>query len=168
MTTSISSLSSLLGNNTPTVPAWSTVRSGVLGAVAGELNMSQSDLTSALASGKSMSALASTAGVSSDDLVATITNALQQSGLPTGINLQTMASRLANESNDASMIADPGSTSTSTSSATDGSTSTSSSSSSLGIDTSSIGDVNVGGLSLDTSEVAMLLGSSGGTLDTYL
>jgi hypothetical protein len=170
MTIDATSLSSLLGTTTSTVPSWSTVRGNVLAAVAGELGMSRSDLSSALASGKSMSDLAGTAGVSSDDLVATITSALQESGLPSGVDVQTMAKRLSGESNDASMADTSPATSTSatSTSATSTSSSTASSSGTTGIDTSSVGDVNVGGLQLDSSEIAMLLGSTGGTLDTYL
>jgi hypothetical protein len=169
MTQSISSLTALASilsdsstqatASTP-IPSWSDVRGGVLSAVSGELGISQSDLTTQLKSGKSMSQIATAAGISSSDLTATIQGALAQSGLPSGVNLATMATRMANNVNNASIDDDPP--------AAAASTTTSTTSSGLGIDTSTLSDVNMGGVSLDSSEISMLLGSSGSSLDTYL
>jgi hypothetical protein len=180
MTASISSLTALSGllgwpasststsATTTTVPSWSDVRSGVLSAVSTKLGISQSDLTTQLKTGKSMSQIATAAGVSSEDLTSTIQGALEQSGLPSGVNFATMATRMANNVNNASIDDGPASAS-STGSGSTPSGSTTSGSASLGIDTSSLLEGSVGGgLTLDSSELSVLLGNSGGTLDTYL
>ena len=163
-TTSASSSSSA---SSSTMPSWSEVRTGVLSAVSTKLGISQSDLTSQLKTGKSMADIATAAGVSSSDLTATIQGSLEQSGLPAGINFATMATRMANNVNNASLDDDP--TAASTAAAAAATAAANSTGSALGIDTSSLSDVNVGGLSLDASEVSMLLGgNTGNSLDTYL
>lgn len=168
MTSSISAISSLLGTATTSsaqsMPSWSDVRTGVLSAVSSELGMSQTDLTTQLKAGKSMADIATAAGVSTQDLISTIQTSLGQSGLPSGIDFSAMATRMANNVNNASIDDDP----TSTTGSTSTSSGSSSTGSSLGIDTSSVSDSDVGGLSLDADEVSMLLGSSGQNLDTYL
>jgi hypothetical protein len=175
--TSLTALSSLLGwpsttstaTAATTLPSWSDVRSGVLSAVSTQLGISQSDLTAQLRTGKSMAQIAAAAGVSSNDLTSTIEGALEQSGLPSGINISAMATRMANNVNNASLDDDPTTaptSTTSTTSSTSGAASTAGSS--LGIDTSALTDANVGGLTLDSSEISVLLGGSGSNLDTYL
>ena len=93
MTTAISSLSSL--TQTSSTNPYATARSNVMSAVAGELGISQSDLQSQVQSGRSLADIAKTAGISSDQLNATITGALQKAGLPAGADISTMASRMA-------------------------------------------------------------------------
>jgi hypothetical protein len=167
MTASISSLnalSSLLGwtatsaSDAP-MASWSTIRNDVLTAVAGKLGISGSDLATQLKTGKSMAQVASAAGVSSNDLAVTIQGALVQSNLPAGVNLATMATGMANNVNNASLDYQPSTAATPSPAA--GSTS-------HGIDTSALRDVNLGGLSLDSSEITLLFGSRGSTLDGYL
>jgi hypothetical protein len=177
MTASISSLTALSGllgwpasststsATTTTVPSWSDVRSGVLSAVSTKLGISQSDLTTQLKTGKSMSQIATAAGVSSEDLTSTIEGALAQSGLPSGINFAAMATRMANNVNNASIDDSPATAAASTTPTTASSTA---GAAPLGIDTSALLDANVGGLSLDPSEVSVLLGGAGSNLDTYL
>jgi hypothetical protein len=165
MTASISSLtalSSLLGWPTTTatsapMTSWSAIRNDVITAVSGKLGISGADLTTQLKSGKSMAQVASAAGVSKDDLAATIQGALAQTDLPAGVNLATMANGMANNVNNASLDYQPSTPAT-----------TATGSSSLGIDTSALQDVRLGGLSLDSSEITMLFGSRGSTLDSYL
>ena len=73
------------------VSAWGSVGSNergagmqaALGAVSQLLGMSQADLQKALASGQSMTSLAQAKGISTDTLVSTIKQAIQQS-LPAG------------------------------------------------------------------------------------
>ena len=175
--TALSQVSSLLGwstttsaassTSTSTMPSWSDVRSGVLSAVSTKLGISQSDLTAQLKTGKSMADVATAAGVSTSDLTATIQGSLETSGLPAGINFATMANRMANNVNNASIDDEPSAAATAAAAAaTKAATSTTSA---LGIDTSSVSDVNVGGTSLDSSEISVLLGgSTGSSLDTYL
>jgi hypothetical protein len=166
MTASISTLtavSGLLGwsptaEPTTTMPSWTSIRSDVLTAVSGKLGISAADLTSQLKTGKSMAQIASAAGVSSNDLTLTIQGSLAQSNLPTGVNLATMATGMANNVNNASLDYSPSAPATTPTTG----------SSSLGIDTSALQDVRLGGLSLDSSEITMLLGSRGSTLDSYL
>jgi hypothetical protein len=169
VTASISSLTAVAGllstssalPSASDLPSWPQVESSVLSAVSSLLGTTQSDLTSQLKAGKSMNDLATAAGVSTSDLTSAIQGALTASGLPSGVNFAQMATRLAARTNNADL---PDTSSSSSSS----STTASSSSTGLGVDTSSVLDVNLGGLSLDSSEVAMLLGSTGGSLDTYL
>lgn len=158
--TTLTAVSGLLGwsptaEPTTTMPSWTSIRSDVLTAVSGKLGISAADLTSQLKTGKSMAQLASTAGVSSNDLTLTIQGSLAQSNLPAGVNLATMATGMANNVNNASLDYTPSPAPTT-------------SGSSLGIDTSALQDVRVGGLSLGSSEITMLLGSRGSTLDSYL
>ena len=142
------------------MPSWSQVENGVLSAVSGRLGMTQTDLTAQLRSGKSMNELAAKAGVSASDLTSTLHGALAQSGLP-GANYAQMATRLAAKTNNADLP--DATTSTAAPPLTTGSTG-----SSRGVDTSSVGAVRLGGLSLDSSEVSLLLGSTGRSFDSYL
>ena len=177
MTASISSLTAtadLLGWSTAStatgpaavsMPSWGDVRGGVLSAVSSKLGITQADLTAQLKTGKSMADIATAAGVSTSDLTATIQTSLEASGLPAGINFATMATRMANNKNNASIEDGPATAPTTTAPAS----TTTSSSSGLGIDTSAVDSVTVGGLSLSSDEVSMLLGTStGSTLDAYL
>jgi hypothetical protein len=164
MTASISSLtalSSLLGWPTTTatstpIMSWSSLRNDVVTAVAGKLGISGSDLATQLKTGKSMAQVAAAAGVPKEDLAVTIQGALAQSDLPAGVNLATMASGMANNVNNASLDYQAAAPTTAPTG------------SSLGIDTSALRDVRLGGLSLDSSEITMLFGSRGSTLDSYL
>jgi hypothetical protein len=70
-------------------------RNNVLKAVSTELGMSQSQLQSQLHSGKSLSQVATAAGVSSDQLNATITGALKQSNLPAGTDIAALSTKMA-------------------------------------------------------------------------
>jgi hypothetical protein len=166
MTASISSLtalSSLLGWPTTTatsapMTSWSSIRNDVITAVSGKLGISGADLTTQLKTGKSMAQVASAAGVSKDDLTLTIQGALAQTDLPAGVNLATMANGMANNVNNTSLDYQPPAN---PAAPTTGS-------STLGIDTSALQDVRLGGLSLDSSEITMLFGSRGSTLDSYL
>jgi hypothetical protein len=171
MTASISSLnalSSLLGwtatsaSDAP-MASWSTIHNDVLTAVAGKLGISGSDLATQLKTGKSMAQVASAAGVSSNDLAVTIQGALVQSNLPAGVNLATMATGMANNVNNASLDYQP-----STAATPSAMPSPAAGSTSHGIDTSALRDVNLGGLSLDSSEITLLFGARGSTLDGYL
>jgi hypothetical protein len=74
----------------------STARTNVLSAVSSELGISQTQLQSQLQSGKSLAQIASAAGVSSDQLNSTITTALQQSNLPAGTDIASLATKMAN------------------------------------------------------------------------
>ena len=169
MTASISSLTAVAGllstsSTQPSasdLPSWSQVQNGVLSVVSSLLKTTQSDLTTQLKAGKSLNDLATAAGVSAGDLTSTIQNSLAGSGLPAGINFAQMATRLAARTNNADLPDASSAPPTSSTSASAGSAG-------LGVDTSSVLDVRLGGLSLDSSEVAMLLGSTGGSLDTYL
>jgi DNA-binding phage protein len=73
----------------------SSARSNVMSAVANELGISQSDLQTQLRSGKSLSDVAAAAGISSDQLTATITTALQKSNLPAGTDVAALATQMA-------------------------------------------------------------------------
>lgn len=165
MTASISSLTALSGllgwpttaaTNAP-MTSWSALRNTVLTAVSDKLGMSATDLTAQLKTGKSMAQVASAAGVSKNDLALTIEGTLAQSDLPAGVNLATMANGMANNVNNASLDYQPPAP-----------TATPTAGGSLGIDTSALQDVRLGGLSLDSSEITMLFGSRGSTLDSYL
>ncbi|BEP14569.1 hypothetical protein acdb102_28800 [Acidothermaceae bacterium B102] len=178
MTASISSLTAtadLLGWSaassatapaTVTMPSWGDVRGGVLSAVSSKLGITQADLTAQLKTGKSMADIATAAGVSTSDLTATIQTSLEASGLPSGINFATMATRMANNKNNASIEDGPATTATTAPATT---STPSSTTSGRGIDTSAVDSAMIGGLSLSSNEVAMLLGTStGSTLDAYL
>jgi hypothetical protein len=165
MTASISSLTALSGllgwptttaTNTP-MTSWSALRNDVLTAVSDKLGISGADLTSQLKTGKSMAQVASAAGVSKNDLALTIEGSLAQSDLPAGVNLATMANSMADNVNNASIDYQPRTPAAPAAGGT-----------SHGIDTSALRDVHLGGLSLDASEITMLFGSRGSTLDSYL
>ena len=74
----------------------STARNNVMTAVAKSLGITATQLQTKLQSGESLSQVASAAGVSSDQLNATITSALQQSNLPAGTDIAAIATRMAN------------------------------------------------------------------------
>jgi lambda repressor-like predicted transcriptional regulator len=63
-------------------------------AVAQQLGVSPTQLQSELKSGQSLSEVAQAAGISSDQLNATVTTALQGANLPPGTNIAAIASRL--------------------------------------------------------------------------
>jgi hypothetical protein len=71
-------------------------RSKVLSAVADKLNMSVDQLKSQLASGKSLADVAKATGLSQQDLMSTVTSALQQANLPAGTDLNAVANRMVN------------------------------------------------------------------------
>jgi hypothetical protein len=96
MTSSIGSVTSAWPASSTQTNPMSTARSDVMTAVAKELGVTSSQLQTQLSSGQSLSQLASAAGISSDQLNATITSALQQSGLPAGTDVSALASRMAN------------------------------------------------------------------------
>ena len=93
---SIDSISSTMQTSNAPGGAMAEARTNVMSAVATELGVTQTQLQSELQSGKSLSQLASAAGISSDKLTSTITAALQKSGLPAGTDLSAMATRMAN------------------------------------------------------------------------
>ncbi len=101
MTSAISATSGLWATvpTAPTAPtqssSLSTARDNVMTAVAGELGITQAQLQAQLQSGQSLAQVASAAGVSSDQLDATITNALQQSNLPPGTDISSLATKMS-------------------------------------------------------------------------
>lgn len=96
MTSPISALSAAWPTAATQDNPMASARTNVLTAVASELGMSQVQLQAQLQSGKSMAQLATAAGVSSDQLNATITSALQQSNLPAGTDIAGLANKMAN------------------------------------------------------------------------
>jgi hypothetical protein len=96
MTSPISATASTWQINSAQNSSQSGARANVLKAVSTELGITPAQLQSQLQSGKSLSQVASAAGVSSDQLNATITSALKQSNLPAGTDLSALATRMAN------------------------------------------------------------------------
>lgn len=80
--------------------AQTSIRSQVMKSVSDLLGMSQDDIRAGLKSGSSLADLAQSKGISSDQLVDTITKALQSAGVPagqigTGNDLTAMAQKIA-------------------------------------------------------------------------
>jgi hypothetical protein len=68
---------------------------GALKSVSDLLGMSQDDIRTALKGGSSLSDLAQAKGISSDQLVDTISEALQGAGVPASTDLRAIAQKLA-------------------------------------------------------------------------
>jgi len=96
MTSPINALTGTLPTSSAPSNPVSTARANVMKAVSSELGISQSQLQSQLQAGQSLSQIATADGVSSDQLNATITKALQQSNLPAGTDIATLATKMAN------------------------------------------------------------------------
>jgi hypothetical protein len=96
MTSPINSLTGTWPTSSAQSNPLSAARANVMKAVSSELGISQSQLQSQLQAGQSLSQIATAAGVSSDQLNATITNALQQSNLPAGTDIASLATKMAN------------------------------------------------------------------------